>query len=125
VYPNPLSPSTVSPPLMSTCACSVAPAIPTSLTQPHINVDISYAALHVHRIVNVVLHQEYSLGIIFIFSQWRKDLLRDPGFSLTVSKQGIHTRGYRSPGLAGSPQPRHGELQRPNRTVTLVSTTLP
>jgi hypothetical protein len=49
VCPNPLSPSTVSPPLMSTCACSVAPAIPTSPTQPHINVDISYAALHVHR----------------------------------------------------------------------------
>jgi hypothetical protein len=24
----------------------------------------------VHEIINVALHQEYSLGIIFIFSQW-------------------------------------------------------
>jgi hypothetical protein len=31
-------------------------------------VDISYAALHVHVIVNVALHWEYSLSIIFIFS---------------------------------------------------------
>jgi hypothetical protein len=37
-------------------------------------VDISYAAPQVHRIVNVALHQEYSPGIIFIFSQERKDL---------------------------------------------------
>jgi hypothetical protein len=28
-------------------------------------------------------------------------LLHDPGFSLTVSQQGIHTRGYNNPGLAG------------------------
>jgi hypothetical protein len=34
-------------------------------------------------------------------------LLRDPGISLTVSQQVIHTRGYSSPGLAGSPQPQH------------------
>jgi hypothetical protein len=26
-------------------------------------------------------------------------LLHDPGFSLTISQQGIHTRGYSSPGL--------------------------
>jgi hypothetical protein len=37
-------------------------------------VDISYAAPQVHRIVNVALHQEYYLGIIFIFSQGMKDL---------------------------------------------------
>jgi hypothetical protein len=37
-------------------------------------VDVSYAALQVHGIVNVALHQDYSLGIIFIFSQGRKDL---------------------------------------------------
>jgi hypothetical protein len=37
-------------------------------------VDVSYAAPQVHRIVNVALHQEYYLGIIFIFSQGRKDL---------------------------------------------------
>jgi hypothetical protein len=29
-------------------------------------VDVSYATSQVHRIINVVLHQEYSLGIIFI-----------------------------------------------------------
>jgi hypothetical protein len=34
-------------------------------------------------------------------------LLRNPGFSLTISQQGIHTRGYISPGLAGSTWPRH------------------
>jgi hypothetical protein len=37
-------------------------------------VDVSYAASQAHRIVNVALHQEYSPGIIFIFSQGRKDL---------------------------------------------------
>jgi hypothetical protein len=34
----------------------------------------SYAAPQAHGIVNVALHREYSLGIIFIFSQGRKDL---------------------------------------------------
>jgi hypothetical protein len=29
-------------------------------------VDISYVAPQAHRIVNVALHQEYSVGIIFI-----------------------------------------------------------
>jgi hypothetical protein len=37
-------------------------------------VDVSYAAPQAHGIVNVALHQEYSLGIAFIFSQGRKDL---------------------------------------------------
>jgi hypothetical protein len=37
-------------------------------------VDVSYAAPQVHGIVNVAFHQEYSLGIVFIFSQGRKDL---------------------------------------------------
>jgi hypothetical protein len=31
-------------------------------------VDVSYAAPQAHRIINVALHREYSLGIIFIFS---------------------------------------------------------
>jgi hypothetical protein len=33
-----------------------------------------YAAPQAHGILNVALHWEYSLGIIFIFSQVRKDL---------------------------------------------------
>jgi hypothetical protein len=33
-----------------------------------ISVDVSYVAVQAHRIVNVALHQEYSVGIIFIFS---------------------------------------------------------
>jgi hypothetical protein len=37
-------------------------------------VDISYATPQAHEIVNVALYREYSLGIIFIFSQGRKDL---------------------------------------------------
>jgi hypothetical protein len=37
-------------------------------------IDVSYAALQVHKIVNVALHREYSPGIIFIFSQGRKYL---------------------------------------------------
>jgi hypothetical protein len=40
----------------------------------HAIVDISNAALQAHRIVNVALHREYSSGIVFIFSQGRKDL---------------------------------------------------
>jgi hypothetical protein len=32
-------------------------------------VDISYAALQAHRIINVAPHREYSLGIVFIFAQ--------------------------------------------------------
>jgi hypothetical protein len=31
-------------------------------------VDVSYAAPQAHGIVNVALHREYSLGIVFIFS---------------------------------------------------------
>jgi hypothetical protein len=41
---------------------------------PKMLVDISYAVLQAQGIINVVLHQEYSPGIIFIFSQGRKDL---------------------------------------------------
>jgi hypothetical protein len=36
--------------------------------------DVSYAAPQEHEIVNVALHREYSLGIVFIFSQGGKDL---------------------------------------------------
>jgi predicted nicotinamide N-methyase len=36
--------------------------------------DIFYAATQAHEIVNLTLHREYSPGIIFIFSQGRKDL---------------------------------------------------
>jgi hypothetical protein len=41
---------------------------------PEMLVDVSYAAPQAYGIVNVALHREYSLGIIFIFSQWRNDL---------------------------------------------------
>jgi hypothetical protein len=37
-------------------------------------VDVSYATPQAHGIVNVAIHREYSLGILFIFSQGRKDL---------------------------------------------------
>jgi hypothetical protein len=37
-------------------------------------VDVPYAASQAQRIVNVILYREYSLGIVFIFSQGRKDL---------------------------------------------------
>jgi hypothetical protein len=37
-------------------------------------VDVLYAAPQAHEIVNVALHREYFLGIVFIFSQGRKDL---------------------------------------------------
>jgi hypothetical protein len=43
-------------------------------TTPEMLVDVSYAAPQVHGIVNVALHREYSLGIVFIFSKGRKDL---------------------------------------------------
>jgi hypothetical protein len=39
-----------------------------------LTVDISYAAPQAHGIVNVAFHWGYSAGIIFIFSQGRKDL---------------------------------------------------
>jgi hypothetical protein len=34
-----------------------------------VTVDVSYAAPQAHGIVNVPLHREYSIGIVFIFSQ--------------------------------------------------------
>jgi hypothetical protein len=37
-------------------------------------VDVLSAAPQAHGIVNVAVHREYSLGIIFIFSQGRKDV---------------------------------------------------
>jgi hypothetical protein len=37
-------------------------------------VDVSYAAPQARGIVNIALPREYSLGIIFIFCQGRKDL---------------------------------------------------
>jgi hypothetical protein len=37
-------------------------------------VDVSYAVVQAHGIVNVALHREYSPGIVFIFSQGMKDL---------------------------------------------------
>jgi hypothetical protein len=40
-------------------------------------VDVSYATPQAHRIVNVALHREYYLGIIFIFSKGRKYLYYD------------------------------------------------
>jgi superfamily II RNA helicase len=41
---------------------------------PEMLVDVSYAALQAHRIVNVALHREYSPDIVFIFSKGRKDI---------------------------------------------------
>jgi predicted nicotinamide N-methyase len=41
---------------------------------PEMLVDVSYAAPQAHKIINVALHWEYSPGIVFIFSQGRKDL---------------------------------------------------
>jgi hypothetical protein len=39
-----------------------------------VSIDVSYIAPQAHRIINVALHGEYSPGIVFIFSQGRKDL---------------------------------------------------
>jgi hypothetical protein len=36
-------------------------------TVPEMLVDVSYAAPQAHGIVNVALHREYSVGIVFIF----------------------------------------------------------
>jgi hypothetical protein len=33
------------------------------------SVDVSYAALQAHKIINVALHREYSLDIVFIFTK--------------------------------------------------------
>jgi hypothetical protein len=44
------------------------------LVKTVLSVNILYAAPQAHRIANVALHREYSLGIIFTFSQGRKDL---------------------------------------------------
>jgi hypothetical protein len=41
---------------------------------PEILVYVSGAALQAYRIVNVALHQDYSPGIVFIFSHGRKYL---------------------------------------------------
>jgi hypothetical protein len=41
---------------------------------PEMLVDNSYTAPQAHGIVNVALHQDYPPGIVFIFSQGRKDL---------------------------------------------------
>jgi hypothetical protein len=45
-----------------------------ALGSDHTTIDVSYAAPQAHEIVNVALHREYSLGIVLIFSQGRKDL---------------------------------------------------
>jgi hypothetical protein len=44
-----------------------------SLKWHSVAIDVSYAALQANEIVNVALHQEYSLGVVFIFSHGRKD----------------------------------------------------
>jgi hypothetical protein len=38
------------------------------------SLDILYAAPQAHGIVNVALHWDFSPGIVFIYSQGRKDL---------------------------------------------------
>jgi hypothetical protein len=39
-----------------------------------VSVDVCYATPQAHEIVKVALHWDYSLGIVFIFFQGRKDL---------------------------------------------------
>jgi hypothetical protein len=39
-----------------------------------LTIDISYVAPQAHEIINVLLHREYSPGIVFIFSQGKKYL---------------------------------------------------
>jgi hypothetical protein len=41
---------------------------------PEMLVDVLCVSLQAHEIVNIALHREDSPGIIFIISQWRKDL---------------------------------------------------
>jgi hypothetical protein len=41
---------------------------------PKMLIDVSYVAPQGHEIFTVALHLEYSLGIVFIFSQGRKNL---------------------------------------------------
>jgi hypothetical protein len=41
---------------------------------PEMLADVSYAAPQAPEIIDVALHWKYSLGIIFIFSQGKKDL---------------------------------------------------
>jgi hypothetical protein len=45
-----------------------------STPDDEIAVDDSYVAPQAHGIVNVAFHREYSPGIVFVFSQERKDL---------------------------------------------------
>jgi hypothetical protein len=56
-------------------------------------VDVSYAAPQAHRILNAALHREYSLGIVFIFSQGGRI------FIMSKTKKGVTpmstTRLYR------------------------------
>jgi hypothetical protein len=60
-------------PIHSTCLQKRL-KVPLPDTPMLVSVDVSYVAPQVHRIVNVPLHREYSLGIIFIFSQGMMDL---------------------------------------------------
>jgi hypothetical protein len=52
------------------------------------HVDVSYVAQQAHEIVNVALHREYSPGIIFIFSQGRKNLI------MSKTNTGSNTNEY-------------------------------
>jgi hypothetical protein len=61
-------------PLTTTGYCLLSPPRPSQAPIKGELVDVSYAALQAHGIVNVALHQEHCLGILFIFSQGRKDL---------------------------------------------------
>jgi hypothetical protein len=54
--------------LVKSITCQVVAAQPS--------VDISYAASQAYEIINVARQREYSLGIVFIFFQVRKDLYR-------------------------------------------------
>jgi hypothetical protein len=60
-----------------------------------------------------------------ILNHLLRNLLSFATSANTIPQQGIHTRGYSNPGLAGSSQPQCGGLQSPNRTITPAGTTLP
>jgi hypothetical protein len=55
------------PPLVGSCEAKTQ-------VEGKVDVDISFEAPQAHGIVNVAFHREYSPGIVFIFSQERKDL---------------------------------------------------
>jgi hypothetical protein len=62
---------------------------------PEMLADVSYAAPQVQGIINVALHLDYSLGIIFIFSQGEEVPLSCLRLTQGITKAST-TRLYRS-----------------------------